>query len=111
MKRSGQPRRFRIWIAGFKNWRPRYWHEVPPTAQVIEPVDERCYSAAQAAAYVEGFNLAALERRDQRWAISAPVAIQFEGDLRPGQMLIEGAPAGAPSELQNAATLSCRGRS
>jgi len=81
---------FRIWIAGYQNWRPTDWHEVPPTAQVIEPVDEGHFSAAQAAAYLEGFNMASLRERDRLWAIAVPVAIRYDGDLRAGQTLIEG---------------------
>lgn len=86
----GGERWFRVWIMGFDDWRPENWTDVPPWAEAIEPVDEGVFSAAQAAAYLEGFNSASLRLRDSRWAVAIPVELRIDGDLRPGERLVEG---------------------
>jgi hypothetical protein len=92
----GEERWFRVWIVTFANWHPEDWSEMPPVAEAVEPVDEGVFSAAQAAAYLEGFNSASLRLRDGRWAVAAPVRLRIDGDLRPGEQLVEGqTPRGA----------------
>ena len=87
---------FRVWIMSFSGWAPEDWAEVPPLAEAIEPVDEGLFSSAEAAAYLEGFNKTSLRLRERRWAVAIPVQLRLEGDLLPGQKLVEGhTPCGA----------------
>ncbi len=89
MKRSDD-RRYRVWIAQCNDWHPHGWHEVPPLARAVEPAQEESFSAADAAAYMEGFNTANLRQRGRKWAVVVPVDLRFEGDLRPGQSIVAG---------------------
>jgi len=80
-------RRFRVWIAGYDRWQPAGFAEVPPGAVALEPAEEGTMSAAQATAYVEAFNRAALARQRKIWAVALPVVVRYEGDLRPGEKI------------------------
>ncbi|HEX4143881.1 MAG TPA: hypothetical protein VHY91_10135 [Pirellulales bacterium] len=109
MKEPGDaPRqRFRIWIAGYDDWQPTDWRDVPPRAIAREPAEALVLSAAQAESFVEGFNREMLRKqsRDGRgldgnaldgnaldgekrlWAVAVPVVVRYEGDPHPGQIL------------------------
>jgi hypothetical protein len=58
MKEPGDaPRqRYRIWIAGYDDWQPTDWRDVPPRAIAREPAEASVLSAAQAESFLEGFN-------------------------------------------------------
>ncbi len=86
---SGSPR-FRLWVATYSDWRPQGWHQQPPGAIAVEPVDDALYSAAEAALFLEGFNSAVLDDPRSLWAVAVPVEIKLEGDARPG-MPVRGA--------------------
>jgi hypothetical protein len=76
---------FRIWIADVPHWQPGSWRDLPDDAVVVELAAPGCFSCGEAMAYIEGHNRAAIERQDHRWAVAVPVAIQYQGDPRPGE--------------------------
>lgn len=97
------PRRqwFRVWIAVYERWQPRSWVDVPPNSVVLEPADDGCLSADEAAVYIEAFNQAMIAHPRNRWAVAVPVTIRYEGDLMPGQKVGATAtwlPSNAPIE-------------
>lgn len=79
-----RPAAFRLWIAGYREWRPTTWSDRPPLATALEPVSEAIFSAEDAQLFLQGFNSQML--RDQRglWVVAVPITLRFEGDLRPG---------------------------
>jgi hypothetical protein len=83
---DGEPL-FRVWIADFAHGEPRAWHDVPAHLTAREPAEERCFTALEAAQYVEAFNRVVLARRRRHWAIPVPVRIRIEGDLSVGQRI------------------------
>ena len=74
---------YRLWIAGFENWQPQSWSDVPPRARPIEAAVEGCFNAAQAAAFMEGFNTQVLRDAKPYWAVATNVTAQYQGDLEP----------------------------
>ena len=82
------PFRFRIWIAGYDHWQPRGLRDVPPMGVALEPAEEGTMSQDEAAQYVEAFNRVALGGRQKIWAVALPVTIRYEGDPRPGEILV-----------------------
>lgn len=76
---------YRLWISRYEGWAPNRWDDVPPEAVALEPAVEGVYSAAQAAAFVEGFNTEMLRDVQRRWAVAIPVTIRYDGDLTVGQ--------------------------
>jgi len=79
------PRRFRLWIARYADWRPSRWNDVPPHAEALEPVENIAYSASEAALFLQGFNGALLESTRSIWAVAIPVELRYEGDPQPGE--------------------------
>ncbi len=89
---DGQPPRgrpqeplFRIWIAGYQDWFPTRWNEVPPTAVALQPAEEGCLVAEKARAFLKGFNRQMLAQAKPLWAVALPVCVQFAGDAHCGQ--------------------------
>ena len=82
-----RPRRYRVWIAAYKNWQPADCHDVPPEAVVLEPAEEYAMTVDQAARYVEAFNRAALAAGRKIWAVALPVVLRYDGDPHPGLTL------------------------
>jgi hypothetical protein len=80
-------RRFRLWIATYHDWRPTCWSDMPPRATAIELVEDRLYSAEEAAMFVAGFNGQVLESDRPVWAIAVPVTICYLGDAEPGAVV------------------------
>jgi hypothetical protein len=78
---------FRIWITHFRRWQPETWRDLPREAVAVELAEPGCYSAADALAYIEGHNSAALGRGECRWAVAVPVTLAFEGDPAPGETI------------------------
>jgi len=78
---------YRIWITRFASWQPRSWRDLPQEAMAIELAEPGCFSAADALAYIEGHNTAALARRERRWAVAVPVVPTYDGDLHPGETI------------------------
>lgn len=76
---------YRLWISRYEAWAPNRWDDVPPEAVALEPAIDGVYSAAQAAAFVEGFNTEMLRDPQRRWAVAIPDRIHYEGDLVVGQ--------------------------
>jgi hypothetical protein len=79
------PPRFRIWIASFQDWQPSAWQDVPPRAVALEPAAGEALSAAEAQAFLEGFNGRMLAEHKRLWAVAVPVVIRFDGDAQPGE--------------------------
>jgi hypothetical protein len=79
--------RYRVWIAAYQQWQPANCQDVPPQAIALEPAEQGTMSARQARRYVAAFNRAALGQGRRLWAIALPVAVRYEGDPRPGQLL------------------------
>lgn len=102
--------RYRIWIAGYDDWQPSDWHDVPPRAIALEPADTFALSAAQAQSFLEGFNREMLHNQmlqgqmlqgqmlhgqtvqgqmlhgvRRLWAVAVPVLVCYEGDPHPGE--------------------------
>jgi len=78
-------RKYRIWITAPAAWEPLHWHDRPSQARVVAPAAEGLFTAAQAAAFLEGFNTQLLHEPKRLWGIAVRVDIQCRGDLRPGQ--------------------------
>ena len=76
---------YRLWVSRYDNWAPARWDDVPPQAVALEAAVDGVYSAAQAAAFVEGFNTEMLRDPQHRWAVAVPVRVRYDGDLHPGQ--------------------------
>ena len=77
--------RFRIWIAGYSDWRPTTWHDVPPRAIALEPAETDPLSASQAQAFLEGFNGQMLRQAKRLWAVAVPIVVGYDGDVRAGE--------------------------
>ena len=84
MKTAGAKRRYRVWIVTCEGWQPQSASEVPPHAIALEPAEEGLMSAAEAGAYLEGFNQTAVELHTGRWAVMVPITVRYEGDLAAG---------------------------
>jgi hypothetical protein len=67
----------------FINWQPQSWSDVPPRARPIEAAVDGCFNAAQAAAFMEGFNTQVLRDAKPYWAVATNVTAQYQGDLEP----------------------------
>jgi hypothetical protein len=89
---------YRIWITKFVRWQPHSWRDLPQEAIATELAEPGCFSAADALAYVEGHNTAALGRRDRRWAVAVPIVLAYEGDPRPGDVIFPQQIALAPRD-------------
>jgi hypothetical protein len=96
---------YRIWIAGYDDWQPTDWHDVPPRAIALEPAEAFVLSAAQAQSFLEGFNGEMLHKKiadgqiadgqiadgqvlnaaKRLWAVAVPVMVRYEGDPHPGE--------------------------
>jgi hypothetical protein len=87
--RRGPRKAFRVWITSSGDWHPNDPHDIPPDATVIEPAEERVFSASLAARYVAAFNRAALAGHRRVWAVALPVVVRYEGDLEAGQRLAQ----------------------
>lgn len=79
--------RFRVWIARYDNWFPADSRAMPPRAVALEPAEEEPMSVEEAEVYVRAFNREALARSCQLWAVALRVAVRYEGDPQPGQVL------------------------
>ncbi len=79
--------RFRVWIAGYDQWEPGGFRDLPPCAVALEPAEEDPMSAGQAAVYVEAFNRTALLTRRKIWAVALPVTLCCRGDPQPGEVI------------------------
>ena len=78
---------FRVWIASYDNWRPASWQEAPPVAVALAPAENDCFTAEEAAAYLEGFNTCVAEESPGLWAIAVPVVVRYDGDPLPGERI------------------------
>lgn len=85
--RNECPQLFRVWIARYEDWQPRRWDEVPPVARAVELAVPECLPRDAAAHVIEGFNAAMLCDADKRWAVAVAVAVRYEGDLTPGEVV------------------------
>ena len=81
--------RYRVWIAGYRDWKPEGLRDVPPDGVALEPAEKGDFSARQAARYVEAFNRAALAGGRKIWAVAVPVAVRYDGEPRPAQPLAD----------------------
>ncbi|MGD9723287.1 MAG: hypothetical protein AB7O59_18360 [Pirellulales bacterium] len=82
---TGHRPRFRLWIASTTDWRPTQWHELPPRATALEPVDEGLYTVDEAALFVQEFNATMVaDPQRQLWAVAVPVTVRYEGDAHTG---------------------------
>jgi hypothetical protein len=72
------------WDDDFRDWRPTCWSDMPPSATAIELVEDRLYSAEEAALFVAGFNGQVLESDKPVRAIAVPITICYLGDAEPG---------------------------
>jgi len=79
---------FRVWIAGYRDWQPARWYDLPPRLTALELADEKCLTAAEAASYVAAYNGAMLMQPHERWAVPVPVVLHYDGDLHPGQDIL-----------------------
>jgi len=76
-----------VWIAAYQDWQPAGCQDMPPQAVALEPAEEGTMSARQARRYVLAFNRVALSQGRGLWAVALPVALRYEGDPQPGQVL------------------------
>lgn len=81
------PEIYRVWLAGYGDWEPRRWSDVPPNSVAIRPAEPGCMTAEQATQYIESFNAAMLVEPKNVWAVGVRVAVLYRGDLYPGQTI------------------------
>jgi hypothetical protein len=81
---AGSQQRFRLWVATYGDWRPTCWSDVPLRATAVELVEDRLYSADEAAMFVAGFNSQVLASDKPVWAVAVPVTTCYLGDAEPG---------------------------
>lgn len=81
------PEVYRVWLAGYVDWEPSTWSDVPPSSMAIRPAEPGCMTSEQAAQYIQSFNQAMLAKPKNVWAVGVCVAVQYQGDLSPGQTL------------------------
>jgi hypothetical protein len=84
---------YRIWIAGYDDWQPTDWHDVPPRAIALEPAEASALSAAQARSFLEGFNTQMLRNQvlhqtRRLWAVAVPVVLRYDGDTHSGETVV-----------------------
>lgn len=84
----GSQQVFRLWIATYgDDWRPTCWSDMPLRATAVELVEDRLYSAEEAAMFVAGFNGQVLQSDKPVWAVAVPVRICYLGDAQPGAVV------------------------
>lgn len=84
----GSQQRFRLWIATYgDDWRPKCWSDMPPRATAVELVEDRLYSAEEAAMFVAGFNSRVLRSDKPVWAAAVAVTTCYLGDAKPGAIV------------------------
>ena len=83
--------RYRVWVVRYEGLPPADWHEAPAGAVAVEPAEEGTMTSRQAHRYVEAFNRAALAVGGKSWAVAIAVTIRYQGDPRPGGVLVVGA--------------------
>jgi len=83
----GSQQQFRLWIATYGDWRPTCWSDLPLGATAVELVEDRLYSAEEAAMFVAGFNSQVLGSDKPVWAVAVPVTICYLGDAEPGALV------------------------
>ncbi len=83
----GSQQRFRLWIATYVDWRPTCWSDMPPRTTAVELVEDRLYSAEEAAMFVAGFNSQVLRSDKPVWAVAVPVTTCYLGDAEPGAVV------------------------
>ena len=89
--------RYRLWITHKRGNASPPDADPPSSTVVLEPAERGTMSLRQAARYVAAFNQAAQSHGRPVRAIALPVALRYEGDPVPGQLLeVEGATASAP---------------
>lgn len=79
--------RHRIWIVRYVGKTPDDWHDLPASGVALEPAEPGALPEKRARKYVEAFNRAALDRRQNVWAIAVPVTLRYEGDLTAGDVV------------------------
>jgi hypothetical protein len=72
------------WNDDLSDWHPSEWHQSPPRATALEPVDDALVSADEAALFIEGFNRAMLGDDRPIWAVAVPITLRYEGDAQAG---------------------------
>ena len=83
----GSQQQFRLWITTYGDWCPTCWSDLPIGATAVELVDDRLYSAEEAAMFVAGFNAQVLGSDKAVWAVAVPVTICYLGDAQPGALV------------------------
>jgi len=78
---------FRLWIVECEAWQGTTWHEAPPRARAIEPIEEGLLTAREAASFPEGFNGALAGSDRPLWAVAVPIRLTLAGDAQPGMEL------------------------
>jgi hypothetical protein len=78
---------YRVWIVTCDGGQPCSWQELPPRAIAVEPAESGTMSRAAAARYVQAFNRAARQSGQRLWAVAVPVAVRYEGEPSPGDLL------------------------
>ncbi len=85
---SAGVRWYRVWITRYENWQPKHWHDVPPEARAVELAVAQCLPREAAFDVVEGFNGLMLRDAGRLWAVAVPVALRYDGDVQPGDIVI-----------------------
>jgi hypothetical protein len=79
---------YRIWVVRCERWRPAAWTDLPLRSIAVELAEPQAMPADQTLPFLEGFNRTMLDRRARLWAVAVPVTLRYEGDLRPGQIVM-----------------------
>lgn len=85
MERQPERKRFRVWLVRYRNWKPRSWRDVPPTAEALEPLEPASFSAEEAFELVRGFNQTMLAEPVDIWSVPVRVQVRYQHDLEQGQ--------------------------
>lgn len=91
---------YRVWLTGYVDWEPTSWSDVPPRSVAIRPAEPGCMTSEQAAVYIQSFNQAMLSKPKNVWAVGVCVAVQYQGDLTPGQTVAARYVANLPQQRE-----------
>lgn len=81
---------FRVWLAGYGDWQPSGWQDVPPQGVAIRPLAKECLTATEAEEFVESFNRQMLREPKNLWAVPVPVQLVVLGEPVPGELFTSG---------------------
>lgn len=73
MRRSA--REYQVWMIDPGNWTPHHWRDRPAKMHLVAEASDGLLTAAQANAFLQGFNGQLLRQPKQRWGVKVKVRL------------------------------------